>query len=190
MKMHLKMKILKKKIKDKLNKLYEDKDFLMKIKINYIEICKKKYNVDYYTQSDDYKEKNRKTCLEKYGYEHNGSVPELINKRKKSLNKNKNFNEYTLFKKYKNKVIYETSKNLKLLLNDWDGYDFYDKEYIKDNYNLPYFHKNYPTIDHKISIYEGFKNNISIENISDISNLCITKRWLNSKKGKKSIKKD
>lgn len=41
---------------------------------------------------------------------------------------------------------------------------------------------NYPTIDHKISVYYGFINNISPEEIGDISNLCITKRWINSTK--------
>ena len=79
-------------------------------------------------------------------------------------------------------VIRLSHKNKKILLKNWDGYDYYDGEYIKDNFNLPYHHKNYPTIDHKTSIFEGFKNNISAENISNISNLCFTKRYINSKK--------
>lgn len=41
---------------------------------------------------------------------------------------------------------------------------------------------NYPTIDHKKSVHYGFINNISPEEISNISNLCITKRSINSTK--------
>jgi hypothetical protein len=40
----------------------------------------------------------------------------------------------------------------------------------------------YPTIDHKNSVFYGFMNNIPPEDISDISNLCITKRFINSSK--------
>ena len=45
--------------------------------------------------------------------------------------------------------------------------------------------KNYPTIDHKISIFCGFKNGISCI-IGNINNLCITKRGINSSKNKKN----
>ena len=55
-------------------------------------------------------------------------------------------------------------------------------QYIRDNFNLHSNSNDYPTIDHKISCLYGFKNNISIDIISDISNLCITKRIINSKK--------
>ena len=41
-------------------------------------------------------------------------------------------------------------------------------------------------IDHKISIFHGFINNIDPILISDISNLCITKRYINSSKQTKS----
>ena len=37
-------------------------------------------------------------------------------------------------------------------------------------------------LDHKISIIYGFKNNISPEEIGDISNLCMTKKGINSSK--------
>jgi hypothetical protein len=42
------------------------------------------------------------------------------------------------------------------LLENWDGYDYYDGEYIKDNFCLYSNDKNYPTMDHKISCYYGF----------------------------------
>lgn len=89
------------------------------------------------------------------------------------------------FHKYKRKVYNLTKKHKLELLENWNGYDFYDNEFIKDNLKLQYYHKNYPTIDHKISIFEGYKNNISEEKLSKISNLCITKRCINSSKGKK-----
>jgi len=71
------------------------------------------------------------------------------------------------------------------LFENWDGYDYYDGEYIKNNFNLHGLDNNYPTIDHKISVSYGFKNNIEPEKIADISNLCITKKINNSKKSSK-----
>lgn len=84
---------------------------------------------------------------------------------------------------YKNQVRNLTNKFRKTVFLQWDGYDYYDKEFIKNNCLLHFHDKNYPTIDHKISIFEGFKNNTSPQIIADIKNLVITKRRLNSKKG-------
>ena len=64
-------------------------------------------------------------------------------------------------------------------IKDWDGYDYYDSEYIKDNFNLDPFDENYPNFDHKISTRHGFDNNIPINEIAHISNICITKRKIN-----------
>lgn len=61
--------------------------------------------------------------------------------------------------------------------------DFYDGGYIKENLNLDATDRLYPTIDHKISVYHGFMNNIPPEEICDINNLCITKRSINCSKG-------
>lgn len=66
---------------------------------------------------------------------------------------------------------------------NWNGLDYYDNEYIKDNYSLyDRNDENYPNIDHKISVIFGFKNNISAEEISQIDNLCFTKRKHNMAK--------
>ena len=99
--------------------------------------------------------------------------------------KEKTFNNK--FKEYSNKVRKETYKYRKKLLHNWNGFDFYDNEYIKDNFNLEVNDNNYPNIDHKISIRYGFDNNISIKKIGNIDNLCVTKRIINIKKGKKII---
>jgi len=83
---------------------------------------------------------------------------------------------------YKNECRRITKSYLKSLFNFWDGLDFYDREDISENFNLPHNDKNYPTVDHKISIYYGFNNGISPNEIGHISNLAITKRSINSSK--------
>ena len=48
---------------------------------------------------------------------------------------------------------------------------FYDNELIIGYFSYTHTHRFYPTIDHKISTYYGFKNNISPLEIADIHNL-------------------
>lgn len=92
----------------------------------------------------------------------------------------------TKYKNYKLIIRRMLKKHKKYLFEKWDGYDYYDGEYIKDNFKLSHIDKKYPTIDHKISVYYGFKNKISPQIIGDIENLCITKRTINSQKGVKN----
>ena len=73
-----------------------------------------------------------------------------------------------------------------MLFDIWDGYDYYDKEYIKNNLQLSYMNCNYPTVDHKVSVFYGFNNKIPAEDIAKIDNLCITKRIINSLKRTKT----
>lgn len=84
--------------------------------------------------------------------------------------------------KYRNECRRITKSNLKNLLNNWDGTDFYDGEKISENCNLNHNDPKYPTLDHKRSIYFGFVNGISPIEIGSIENLCITKRSINSSK--------
>lgn len=86
------------------------------------------------------------------------------------------------FEKYKYKCRRKTEKNKKQLFENWDGYDYYDGEYIKDNFIFDCHDPNYPNIDHKISIKYGYENNIDIDIISGVDNLCITKLKINSSK--------
>lgn len=122
--------------------------------------------------------------MKKYGYKHNGSVPELILKRQKTqLNNSKIVRtEYYL---YKRDIIKITRRVIKKLFENWNGYDYYDKEYIRDNFNYPANSNLYPSVDHKISTYYGFINKIKPEIIANIDNLCITKKRINSKKREK-----
>jgi hypothetical protein len=77
-----------------------------------------------------------------------------------------------------------TNSNKKYLYENWDGNDYYDDELIKGYLSHTSTHRFYPTIDHKISVYFGFMNDISPEEIGALDNLCITKRYINSMKGK------
>ncbi len=91
------------------------------------------------------------------------------------------------FEKYQIKVRYLTNKVKSILYENWNGFDYYDNEFIKDNsINYKFYNRNYPTIDHKISIYYGFMNNINPEIIGNLENLCVTKRGINSKKNNKN----
>jgi len=161
-----------------------------------IKTYEEKYNGLHPANVIEIQEKRRKTCLKKYGKEYyfqsdvflNGNFMEKTKKTKinKGLQKaDGNFSEWELYNKKCRNI---TKKNRKKILEKWDGYDYYDGEYIKENFKLKSFNKNYPTIDHKISIFYGFKNNITPEDISDINNLCITKKFNNCKKYQKSEK--
>ena len=147
--------------------------------------CQLKYNKDFYQSTEEYKNQVKQTCQSKYGVNNYAKTPECQEKMKKTRIVNKNQigevhkREFDI---YREKIRSETKKNKSILYEQWNGYDYYDGQYIKDNLELHYNHKNYPTIDHIISIYKGFINKLTIEEISCISYLCITKRNINSKK--------
>lgn len=83
---------------------------------------------------------------------------------------------------YRNEVRRLTVIPSKILYENWDGCDYYDGENISDNFKFEHNDPEYPTIDHKLSIYYGFVNKINPLEISLIENLCITKRSINSSK--------
>jgi hypothetical protein len=170
-----------------------------------------KYGVEHYSKTSKYIERRDKTNMEKFGYinpfmdvekiknvfidrygvDNPSKVKEYRDSADISTRSTRENNgtwislsEKTDWKLYKDKVRSLTRKNVKLL--DWDGTDFYDGEYIKENFSLHHFDSNYPTIDHKISIFDGFINNKSIEEIASVDNLCWTKRIINITKNKKS----
>lgn len=164
-----------------------------------------KYGVDYAIQSQEFKEKRAKNNIEKFGYACNLLNADVIKKTEKTMYEKygvrysmqsdeikkkaretlkkyqKNYDE-KIFQEYKEKAVKLTKKNKSTLLKNWDGYDHYDGEYIIEFLNLNYWDKNYPTIDHKISIFNAFILGISVEDVSNVKNLCFTKRFINSKK--------
>lgn len=138
-------------------------------------------------QSKEIQNKMKLTMIERYGVDNamkNNDI-KIISIKKMLCTKiergiiSEDVTEYT---KYKRIVYHYTNKAKKELLEKWDGKDHYDNEYIKDNFYLHHMNQNYPNIDHKISIIFGFSNNIDPKIIGDISNLCITKRKINSEK--------
>lgn len=141
-----------------------------------------RYGVDYYVLHKDFLNKSRETSIKNYGVEHPMKLKEEVKRR---LNKKGLDFETDEFRIYRSRVDYLTRKNKKRLLENWDGFDYYDGEYIRVNFSLVGQHGDYPTIDHKISVYYGFINNINPEEISSLENLCLTKRRINSKKNSK-----
>ena len=159
----------------------------------------KKYGYKTNLISPEFKFKIKEILLEKYGTDKFFEINRYTNSNKNKFKLISNLenlmsyyeNSESLYNKeiiedqylfYRNEVRRLTKKSLKSLIDSWDGLDYYDKESIEENYMLDKNDPNYPTIDHKISVYYGFVNNIPPEEISDISNLCITKRFINSKK--------
>lgn len=170
-----------------------------------------KYGADHYSKTPDYIEIRNKTnfdkfgyinpfmdtekikssFIEKYGVDNPSKVVEFRSTADLNTRNTREDNgswikldDKSDWELYKIIVRRDTRKNIKLL--NWDGTDFYDGSYIKDNFSLSHIDNDYPTIDHKISIYDGFLNNISTHVISDVENLCWTKRIINITKNKKS----
>lgn len=145
-----------------------------------------KWGCEYPLQNEYIKNKIKKTNIERYGVEYVLQNDSIIQKAKNTkIKKGLYSSDISDFSKYKNKVYTLTNKIKSELFKCWDGYDFYDKEYIICNFEKPYHHSDYPTVDHKISVIYGYINGISPVEISDINNLCITKRYINSSKGSK-----
>lgn len=152
--------------------------------IKYKETCLSRYGVDNAYKLEENKDKMRKTCESRYGFD-NPLKNKLISDKMVSTKEEKGFyssnrSEYSI---YRNRCRTLTRLNRINLLKSWNGYDYYDNEFILEYMKLDPLHSLYPTVDHKIPILEGFKNNITPEEISDISNLCVTKRKINSSYG-------
>lgn len=157
--------------------IFQSKDIYKKYQQTIID----KYGVDYYYQSDDFKNKTKNTCLERYGVEKYSNTEKAV-KTKLTNGFSVSLDKLNDWEIYKRNVRRLSRKNIIKLYKEWDGYDYYDDEFIVENLSLNHTDINFPTIDHKTSIFYGFHNNITEENISKISNLCITKRSINSKK--------
>jgi hypothetical protein len=157
-----------------------------------------KYGVDSFSKTDDWKSKylskineiqskKRETCLEKYGVENVSQIKEVYDKIIKNKIENNQIipdDKLTDWVVYRRKVRRITNSNKKKLMENWNGFDYYDNEEIRANFFYSHTHRFYPTIDHKVSVFYGFNNNIEPETIGNIENLCITKRFLNCIKNK------
>jgi hypothetical protein len=144
----------------------------------------KNFGVEYTFLSEDIRNKIKATWLERYGVDNCAKCVKIYNKIKTTnyisgrwLKKDEDE-----FSEYCRNIRNITNKNKKILFENWDGKDYYDGEYIRDNFLLESGNKDYPTIDHKMSVSYGFKNGILPEEIGKLENLCITKRTINSRK--------
>lgn len=144
--------------------------------------------------SPEYKENISNILIEKYGTKNWWEIKNP-NKKNKLILKNitkdiitysEDLYDYSnitdSYHNYLNECRRITNSNVKKLISDWNGIDYYTKEDISNNFNLPHNDPDYPTIDHKDSIYFGFVNNIKPDEIGSINNLCVTKRSINSTK--------
>lgn len=194
------------------NKTEKEKE---NIRIKQKNTCLKRYDVDNPGKSEIIKQKMKDTCLKKHGVEYSLNRKDVIEKRKQTnikiygvenvfqnpeiIQRIRNIlsergyrldtKDYTKFENYYKKCVSLTQINIRKskFKQDWDGNDYYDGEYIKENYKLyKPNNENYPNIDHKTSIVYGFLNDISIEEISSIDNLCFTKRKHNMSKSSKT----
>lgn len=146
-----------------------------------------KYGVENPFQSEEIKKSIKSKNMKKYGFFYASQLECIKNRIKNTKIKNGHQIPDELnseFKKYRNKVNNITNIIKSIIIENWDGYDYYDGEYIRENFNLGSNDKNYPHFDHKISVYYGFINNISPEEIASIDNICITKGYINSRKCK------
>ena len=157
------------------------------IKLKIKSTCIQKYGVDNYTKTQEYLNKCKKTSIDKYGIDHESKTKEGQEKRKITrIKKGKQLPDDKIdkFLLYRRKVNNLTNKYKKELFENWNGYDYYSNEYIKENFNNKNFGL-HPSIDHKISVYYGFLNNVNPDIIANINNLCITTISNNSTKSTK-----
>lgn len=144
-----------------------------------------KFGFEFPSQSEKVKQKRKETNIEKYGVDNIFKCEQFKKELRESKVKDGKILENHLnveWQHYKNEVRRITRTFKQKLFESWNGFDFYDGEYIRHNLELHHNNKEFPTIDHKISVFEGFQKKISPEIIGDIKNLVITKRSINSKK--------
>jgi len=166
------------KYKERMLKKYGKSNpmYINKFKNKITKTNLEKYGVKYPSQNEEIYAKTIKTFRLKYGVD-NISQSKYWRDKLGVIDK-------VGFEEYKRLVNNLTNRNKQELFEKWDGLDYYDNNIIKHNLNKDYNDKSYPTIDHKISVFYGFHNNISPENISSIKNLCITTRSNNSIKNR------
>lgn len=106
----------------------------------------------------------------------------VLGKRKKIIYVDPKKDELDFEKPLTEKQFYETTEL-------YDGYEFKVRRLSRENFKLGYNLNNTGyCVDHKISVYSCFLNNISIEDAAHISNLRIITREENHKKWKSNYR--
>jgi len=179
------------KIKVKIEDLSKKSHILVECKC---ESCGNKRWIDFCQYRDICEECNRKIRKGEKHPNFGKKMPkELIEKQRRTKEAKGtwvNIEKLDDFLRYRRIVKNETKKWKEKLFENWDGLDYYTKEKLitneefrKINLNIP-LNKNLlqPTIDHKISIIYGYKNNKDALEIGSLKNLCICGKQNNSKK--------
>lgn len=170
--------------------MMDKKDLIVnKIRTTFME----RYGVDWFFKTEEHRKmyksciveirnKIEKTCMERYGVNNVSKVESIMDKiLKTKVEKGWSINidlisSWILYKKQVKKLTNRVKRDL---YEKWNGIDYYDDELIIGNFSYSFTNRLYPTIDHKISTFYGFANNLPASEIANISNLCITKRYIN-----------
>jgi len=125
-----------------------------------------------------------KSLQEKYGVDNVFQIPFVVEKIKEKHEQSGKWlvgRIRTRYMKYRVRVDWITRNryNTKKLIEE-NEYDYYTGEKMIKCHNKALE----PTIDHKISVFYGFQNNIPPEEIAHIDNLCVCSRRTNSKKSR------
>lgn len=139
------------------------------------------------------KQKRVETCLERYGVDSVSKLDSTISAMRTTRETDGSWmkiEDMPEFKQYRLKVIALSRKNYSELYSNWDGTDYYtgeklvsNEEFIKANPDKAYSRNLLqPTVDHKISICQGFKEGTCVKIMAAIENLCICARKTNSRK--------
>ena len=120
--------------------------------------------------------KMKNTKIERYGFYFNNSEKMVETK----IENGQIFFDKKEWDIYRKNVNSLTRRNKKKLFENWNGLDYYDNEKIIGYFSLNHTHRFYPTIDHRISVFYGYKNNLDYNLVGGLDNLCITKRYINS----------
>ena len=172
-----KLTTVRNKIRERALNRYSNTD--IQAKINHRVLSR--YGVTNVSKLTSVKQSITQTSLRKFNSPHYLSSLYRRN-REELLGRWLPLDKVNSFRLYHRKCTQLTNKNIKTLYNNWDGTCYYTGVKLitdKSKYNDPL----YRTIDHKMSIYNGFKSGASPEQISNITNLCICSRLYNTSKG-------
>jgi len=146
--------------------------------LSYRKYIKNKNNCGYYSCKKCMNKKTQKTKERLYGDKTYNNSKKMI-RTKEKLGIYVQQESVSDFRKYRKIVNRYTYKSKKTIYDNWRGFDYYDGEYIKNYLTLESKNMLYPTVDHKISIHEGFIKKIPPYIIGGVNNICITKRKIN-----------
>jgi hypothetical protein len=152
----------------------------------------KKYGVDNFSKTEEFKSRYKETCLEKYGEEHFSKVDEINKFRVDNPMKNEYIVEKSLYTKKQKGIIYKWSNNeLKDIQSYRRSVSYYTektyeeyKDIINPNGLDRGIHSNH--IDHIFPVIEGWKNRIDPKVISNYKNLRLIDSYDNLSKGERT----